>query len=159
MSSSNNGQKRLLAPVLDRLLDTSGNLNQPHQVLRQLRESVRRDLEHLFNSRYRCVSPPDNSDYMKGSILNFGIPDLSTINMNSSSSRNDFCRLIEKTIMAHDPRIKSVKVKSEQQINNQDPSVHFRVEAVLHTNPAPELIVFDSTLNPVSQSVDVSEIL
>lgn len=150
---------RLLTPMMDRFLDTSGKLNEPHQVLRQLRESVRRDLEHLFNTRYRCVSPTDSSGAMQGSILNFGIPDLSTINMNSSSSRNDFCRLIERTILAHEPRIKSVKVKSEQKINHQDPCVHFRVEAVLHANPAPELIVFDSTLNPVSQSVDVSEIL
>lgn len=150
---------RLQAPLLDRLLDTSGELHQAHQRLRQLRESVRRDLEHLLNSRYRCVSPSDIHGYMHSAIVNFGIPDLSTINMTSSSSRNEFCRLLEQTILAQDPRIKSVKVKSEQRINHQDPCVHFRVEAVLHTHSAPELIVFDSTLNPVNQSVDVSEIL
>lgn len=152
-------QMHLQAPLLDRLLDTSGNVHQPHQVLRQLRESVRRDLEHLLNARYRCVSPPDTQGYMQSAIVNFGIPDLSTINMTSNNSRNEFCRLLERTILAQDPRIKSVKVKSEQKINPQDPCVHFRVEAVLHTQAAPELIVFDSTLNPVSQSVDVSEIL
>lgn len=149
---------RLQAPLLDRLLDSGSRSHQPHQLLRQLRESVRRDLEHLLNSRHRCVSPANTQGYMQSSIINFGIPDLSTINMTSSSSRNEFCRLLERTIIAQDPRIKSVKVKSEQKVNQQDPCVHFRVEAVLHTHAAPELIVFDSTLNPVNQSVDVSEI-
>lgn len=150
--------KRLVAPLLDRLIGHHEGINQPHRILRQLRESVRRDLEHLFNTRYRCVSPSDN-DTMNASILNFGLPDLSTVNMTSIDSRKQFCREMEKSILAHDPRIKSVKVSSQDNINNQDPSVRFRVEAVLHANPAPELIVFDSTLNPVSQSVDVDEVL
>ena len=151
-------QKRLVAPLLDRLIGHHEGLNQPHRILRQLRESVRRDLEHLFNTRYRCMSPNDN-DVMNSSILNFGLPDLSTVNMTSVDSRKKFCREMEKSILAHDPRIKSVKVCSQENINNQDPSVRFRVEAVLHANPAPELIVFDSTLNPVSQSVDVDEVV
>lgn len=157
MNSSH--QKRIIAPLLDRLIGNQGGQAQPHQILRQLRESVRRDLEHLFNSRYRCMTPPGDSDVLSGSILNFGLPDLSTVNMSTQESRNHFCRQIEKTILEHDPRIKSVKVKSQEKINNQDPCVRFRVEAILHTNPAPELIVFDSTLNPVSQSVQVAEIL
>lgn len=156
---NSNSDKQLRSPLLDRLIEPQHQRLQPHQVLRQLRESVRRDLEHLFNSRYRCVSPSSDADYMQSSILNFGIPDLSTINMTSTQSRREFCRIIEQTIMAHDPRIKSVTVKSDKKINNLDPCVRFRVEAVLHANPAPELIVFDSALNPVSQSVDVSEVL
>ncbi len=151
--------KQLVAPLLDRLIGNPDQQTQPHQILRQLRESVRRDLEHLFNTRYRCMSPPGDSELMSSSILDFGLPDLSTINMNTQDSRNHFCRKIEKTIINHDPRIKSVKVSSQEKINNQDPCVRFRVEAVLHASPAPELIVFDSTLNPVSQSVQVAEIL
>lgn len=150
---------RLQPPLLDRLLDTSGKTQPPHQILRQLRESVRRDLEHLLNARHRCISPPDRDGAMQSAVINFGIPDLSTINMTSSTSRNNFCRLLERSILAQDPRIQSVKVRSEQKNNHQDPCVHFRVEAVLHTHLAPELIVFDSTLNPVSQAVAVSEIL
>jgi len=152
-------KKQLVAPLLDRLIDNSGHYAQPHQILKQLRESVRRDLEHLFNTRYRCISPQGDVDLMSTSILDFGLPDLSTINMNTQDSRNHFCRQIEKTILNHDPRIKTVKVQSQEKINNQDPCVRFRVEAILHANPAPELIVFDSTLNPVSQSVQVAEIL
>lgn len=153
-------EKQLLAPVLDRLLEqnTGSDFKQSHQILKHLRESVRRDLESLFNTRYRCISPPEGMPHLQDSILNFGLPDLSTINMTSIDSRKDFCRQIEKAILKYEPRIKSVKVKSDAAIDNEDPSIRFRVEAILHTNPAPELIIFDSTLNPINQTVDVAEI-
>ncbi|GAB2511346.1 type VI secretion system baseplate subunit TssE [Microbulbifer agarilyticus] len=154
-------EKRLLAPLLDRLLTSTDkvDLNRPHQVLRQLREGVRRDLEYLFNTRYRCISCPDSHEYLAKSNINFGLPDLSTINLTSADSRRKFCRDIEQTILDFEPRIRSVKVNTHEQVDVEDPSIRFRVEAVLHVNPAAEVIVFDSTLNPVTQLVDVSEIV
>ena len=154
-------EKRLIAPLLDRLLESSGqvDLHRPHQVLRQLREGVRRDLEYLFNTRYRCISAPEEHEYLESSNINFGLPDLSTINLTSADSRKRFCRDIERTILDFEPRIRSVKVSTQDKVDVEDPSIRFRVEAVLHVNPASEVIVFDSTLNPVTQLVDVSEIL
>ncbi|GAA5443487.1 hypothetical protein Misp06_01664 [Microbulbifer sp. NBRC 101763] len=154
-------EKRLLAPVLDRLLDSSSrmDIHQSHQVLRQLREGVRRDLEYLFNTRYRCISAPDGLDNLEHSNINYGLPDLSTVNLSSLGSRKQFCRDIEKTILNFEPRIRSVKVTTQEKVDVEDPSIRFRVEAVLHVNPAAEVIVFDSALNPVTQLVDVSEIM
>jgi len=153
--------KRLLAPLLDRLLSSSDevDMHRPHQVLRQLREAVRRDLEYLFNTRYRCVSHAPCHEHLETSNINFGLPDLSTINLTSADSRKRFCREIERTILDFEPRIRSVKVSTQDRVDVEDPSIHFRVEAVLHVNPASEVIVFDSTLNPVTQLVDVSEIM
>ncbi|MCW8128146.1 type VI secretion system baseplate subunit TssE [Microbulbifer halophilus] len=154
-------EKRLLAPVLDRLLESSRNMDmhQPHQVLRQLREGVRRDLEYLFNTRFCCVSAPESHKSLEDSNINYGLPDLSTVNLSSIDSRKRFCRDIEKTILRFEPRIRSVKVTTQDKIDVEDPSIRFRVEAVLHINPAAEVIVFDSALNPITQTVDVSEIL
>lgn len=154
-------EKRLLAPVLDRLLESSRNVDphQPHQLLKQLREGVRRDLEYLFNTRYRCISAPESHEHLQQSNINFGLPDLSTINLSSLDSRKRFCREIEKTILHFEPRIRSVKVSTQEKMDVEDPSIRFRVEAVLHVNPAAEVIVFDSALNPVTQTVDVSEIM
>ncbi len=154
-------EKRLLAPVLDRLLESSRNMDmhQPHQVLKQLREGVRRDLEYLFNTRFRCISAPESHEHLEDSNINYGLPDLSTVNLSSIDSRKRFCRDIEKTILRFEPRIRSVKVSTQDRIDVEDPSIRFRVEAVLHINPAAEVIVFDSALNPVTQTVDVSEIM
>ena len=152
--------KKLLAPLLDRLTNDALS-SQPlrsHQVLKQLRESVRQDLEYLFNSRYRCVSPPKGHEHLSASLVNFGLPDISTVNLTASESRTRFCRDVEETIMTFEPRIQSVKVISEQAVDPDDPTIRFRIEAKLHANPAPETIVFDSSLNPVNHQINVAEI-
>ncbi|WP_281648664.1 type VI secretion system baseplate subunit TssE [Parendozoicomonas sp. Alg238-R29] len=146
-----------MAPVLDRLLQHESNVRANHLQLRQLRESVRRDLEHLMNTRFRCVSPADELQEVKKGLPNYGLPDLSTINLNSSEALNQFCRQVEETIRHYEPRIKSVRVESKQGVDPEDPTIRFRMEAVLHANPAQELLIFDSALDPVTQSVDVLE--
>ena len=152
--------KKLLAPVFDRLQGSGKHTTsrQTHQIIRQLRESVRRDLEHLFNTRYRCVSAPANCSALEESLVNFGLPDLSSINLGAANERKKFCRQVEKAILIYEPRIKSVKVEGVTDIDPTDPAIRFRIEALLHANPVPEVIVFDSALNPVDRSVDISEI-
>lgn len=152
--------KKLLAPLLDRLSgdDRDTRPLPSHQVLRQLRESVRRDLEHLFNTRYRCVSPPPEHRNLKASLVNFGLPDISTVNLNAAASRQRFCREVEQAILTFEPRIKTVKVFGDKAADPEDPTIRFRIEAKLHANPAPETIIFDSSLNPVNHNVNVNEV-
>ena len=91
--------------------------------------------------------------------MNYGLPDLSTLNLTSPAGRKEFCRSVEKTIAHFEPRFKSVKVKVDENADNEIPTIHFRVEATLHTNPAPEIIILDSAVNPVRQTVDVMEVM
>lgn len=159
MDSKNN--KRVLAPLMDRLLDsnsTTGHHTRPQALIKQLREGVRRDLEALFNTRIRNQSPAKSYRQLQTSLLNYGLPDLSTINFSSKKSRQDFCRTIEQAILHYDPRIKTAKVHTSDNIDVEDPTIRFRVEAVLHANPAPETIVFDSAFNPINQFVNVAEV-
>ena len=152
--------KRLLAPLLDRLSSDGSDPQklQPHHVLKQLRESVRRDLEHLFNTRYRCVSPDEAHPHLQASLVNFGLPDISTINLNANASRQRFCRQVEEAILTFEPRIKTVRVFSDKAPDPEDPAIRFRIEAKLHANPAPETIIFDSALNPVNHNINIFEI-
>ena len=152
--------KRLLAPLLDRLSGDDSNTQQlhSHHILKQLRESVRRDLEHLFNTRYRCVSPAQSHKHLHSSLVNFGLPDISTVNLTASASRQQFCRQVEEAILTFEPRIKAVRVFSDKAVDPEDPAIRFRIEAKLHANPAPETIVFDSALNPVNHNINVIEV-
>lgn len=152
--------KKLLAPLLDRLSNTGnhGARHSSHQILKQLRESVRHDLEHLFNTRYRRLSPRAHHPHLRASLTDYGLPDISTINLSEASSRNLFCSDVEAAILTFEPRIRSVKVSSEQKVNTSDPTICFRIEAKLHANPATETIVFDSALNPVDHNIHLTEI-
>ncbi len=150
--------KKLLAPLLDRLSESGAHKNSAHHILKQLRESVRRDLEHLFNTRYRRLSAKPQHPHLRASLIDYGLPDISTINLNAAASRARFCRDVEAAILTFEPRIRSVKVSSEKNVNADDPSICFRIEAKLHANPATETIVFDSALNPIDQNIHLTEI-
>src|SRR5262245_30104663 len=85
-------EQPLIPSILDRLIDLDPTVSREpspsrHQVLRELKLSVRRDLENLLNSRQRCVSPPDHMKELEKSLVNYGIPDLTASSMGSLQER------------------------------------------------------------------------
>ena len=154
--------KKLTPPILSCLIDDNPGqqIEAPHSksyVLRQLRESVRRDLEHLFNTRVCCISPPKNMPNLQHSLLNYGLRDIASINMESNRHVEEFCREMEQTIKTYEPRIKSINVSATNFLDPEEKCFHFRVEAVLHASPEQETIIFDSKLNPSTQNIEVKE--
>ncbi|MGE0756112.1 MAG: type VI secretion system baseplate subunit TssE, partial [Pirellulaceae bacterium] len=106
----------LIPSVLDRLLDdepekTHEAPRSRNQVLREMKQSVRRDLENLLNTRWRCVAFPANLDEMDLSLVNYGIPDFTGVNMAAPSERERMRQIIERIVRKFEPRFKSVKVK------------------------------------------------
>jgi type VI secretion system protein ImpF len=157
------GKKQELRPsILDRLMD-----DEPHiqieqdknrtQYLRELRNSVKRDLENLLNTRYRMQSPPEDLKEIELSILNYGLPDLATVNIADIEKKRAFTKNLEKTLRTFEPRFKSVKVIHIDNKDTTDRTLRFRIDATLHADPAPEVIIFDSVLDPVFRTVKVEE--
>jgi type VI secretion system protein ImpF len=154
--------KRLKMPILDCLIDTepgvkSESSRSTNMLLVQMKESVRRDLESLFNTRQCCISPPENYLELDASLLNYGLPDLATINLESSQEVQKFCTQVENTIRNFEPRIRKIRIASTRGLDHDDKCFRFRVEAILHASPSNETIIFDSSLDPVSQSVSIKE--
>lgn len=156
-------KKQQIRPsILDRLIDHEPEKNvetekDKFQATRELRESVRRDLELLLNTRYRILSAPKEYLELDKSLVNYGLPDLATVNLSDEDVRNDFCRTIESAVRKFEPRFKSIAVSTRTNIDENDRTVRFRIDAILHADPAPEVIIFDSVLEPVSRTVDVLE--
>jgi len=157
------GKKQELRPsILDRLMD-----DEPHiqieqdknrtQYLRELRNSVKRDLENLLNTRYRMQSTPEDLKEIEFSILNYGLPDLATVNIADIEKKRAFTKNLEKTLRIFEPRFKSVKVIHIDNKDTTDRTLRFRIDATLHADPAPEVIIFDSVLDPVFRTVKVEE--
>lgn len=156
-------KQKLRPSILDRIIDDSPEIKQvEHQTdekfnLNNLKNSVRRDLESLFNSRYRISDVPSEFVEVKHSLVNYGLPDLATINMIDIEKRSDFCKNIEQTIKYFEPRFQSVKVKYLENIDNTDRTLRFRIEAVLYAEPMPEKIIFDSILEPITRNISIEE--
>lgn len=91
------------------------------------------------------------------SLLNYGLPDLATVNIADIEKKRNFTRHLEKILRDYEPRFKTVKVNHIDNKDNTDRTLRFRIDATLYADPAPEIVVFDSVLDPVSRTVNVEE--
>ena len=155
--------KKLRPSILDRLLDDEPH-NQSeqdpgqHQLVKQLRNSVRRDLETLLNTRYHVTKPPEDLHEVDRSLLNYGLPDLATINISDAKKRDEFTAKLQTTLVEYEPRFKSVKVSYIDNKDETDRTLRFRIDAVIYADPLPQAVVFDSILESVTRTVSVKEI-
>ena len=94
---------------------------------------------------------------METSILNYGLPDLATVNIADIEKKKAFTKHLEKVLRDYEPRFKSVKVNHITNKDNTDRTLRFRIDATLYADPAPEIVIFDSVLDPVSRTVNVEE--
>ncbi len=155
-------KKKLRPSILDRLLDNDPDNNmekdlEQHQQLKELRNSVRRDLVNLLNTRFRMLEPDDEFNELKKSLLNYGLPDLATINIVDKAKQKKFIDDLELLLIEFEPRFKSVKVNYMLNTDSLDRTLRFRIDATLYADPSPEVVVFDSILEPVTRTVNVEE--
>ena len=148
--------------LLDRLLDDDPAVDKeapitPQQSLRNLQKSVRRDLEALLNTRRRLATYPAQLKELDKSLVNYGIPDFTGANLSSPDSRAEFVRVIESVIRRYEPRFKSVRATLLDNVEPLDRTLRFRIDVVVYAEPAPENLVFDSALEPVTGSVELKD--
>ena len=152
-----------VSSVLDRLMSDSPNATREvpssgNQLMREVKMAVCRDLENLLNTRRRCVSLRDDFEELKKqSLVNYGIPDITGASLGTVEAREEFCRLLERTIREYEPRFQSVKL-TIQSPQPDDRTFRFRIDALLIAEPAPEPIVFDSELQPRTGNFAVKEV-
>jgi len=155
-------KKKLRPSIIDRLFDDEPeNQNEidpgQHHKLKQLRRSVRRDLENLMNARFRVMEPGAEYQELEKSLLNYGLPDLATINITDLDKRKEFTSKMEKILKEFEPRFKKVNVSYLDNKDNLDRTLRFRIDATLYADPSPEVVVFDSILEPVTRSISIED--
>jgi len=153
----------LTPSILDRLLDFDPEkkvepVNSRSQVIRELRESVRRDLAFLLNTRRRCHEDFAEWDSLEYTVLNYGIPDATGINIGSDDARQNFANIIQDVIGQYEPRFKSVSVTVVNDASSLDRTFRFRIDALLKVEPAVKPVVFDSSLEPITRSFSVKDV-
>lgn len=148
--------------IIDRLLDDNPGVQRevqptPEQTQRDLHLAVRRDLEALLNTRQRIAAPPAALKELEQSLVNYGIPDFTGMNLSSADNRLKFVRLIEAVVRRYEPRFKSVRVTLLDNAEPLDRTLRFRIDAVVYAEPTPEKVVFDSALEPATGNVEVRD--
>lgn len=141
----------VVASVLDRLMDDEPDMTRElprsrGQLLRELKQCVRRDLENLLNTRWRAQPWPAHLDQLERSLVNYGIPDFTSVSFGSSGGQQRLVEMIEQTVRRFEPRLKQVKVELLPPSDQSSRTLRFRIDALLRAEPAPEPVVFDTQL-------------
>lgn len=123
----------------------------------RIKNEVRRDLEWLLNSRRTPGDPPGSMSHLARSLMTYGLPDITSMSLGDSDSRSRLTHLLESVIRDFEPRLSNVRVIFEPHKQKEKlGSLHYRIEAILRVDPAPEPVVFDTVLELGNKSFVVS---
>ena len=158
MAKSIPNEIQLLPSLLDRLLDDHPEESREPawrevQVVRVLKASLCRDLQNLLNAHRLLTTIPEAYSELKTSLLNYGLPDLQSMEVREDHDLGLLCRLIEESIQAFEPRLKGVRVRPVIDAEGKKPidrRVRFEIEAVLVVEPLREQVLFSSSLDVAS---------
>jgi type VI secretion system protein ImpF len=122
-------------------------------VVRVLKMSLCRDLQNLLNAHRLLAAIPEVYSELKTSLLNYGLPDLQSMEVREDHDLGLLCRLIEESIQAFEPRLQGVRVRPVIDAEGKKPidrRVQFEIEAVLVVEPLREPVLFSSSLDVAS---------
>ena len=135
------------ASILDRLIDQEPKVtHEPAQEgfsIRQIKDSVSRDLENLLNTRRNILVPPASCQEVNSSLFVYGLPDFTSKNPGNVSVRAQLRMEIEKTLARFEPRLKNITVHIDSPAgSNRD--LKFRITGILVVDPISEPVAFDT---------------
>ena len=129
------------ALLFERLVDLEPGRKEespPFRVLskKRLWESVRRELGQLLNTR--CPVPLRLLGTVERTVINYGIPDFTSLSPQSAGDRQLIASIIEQTITAFEPRLRHVRVTAGR-FEENDRTLQITVEAEMVTEPVVEM--------------------
>jgi type VI secretion system protein ImpF len=154
-------QRPVQQSILDRLLDAEpySTVEAPQtrsQSIRQLKAALRRDLEWLLNTR-QCIETVDGFPELRTSVFTYGLPDITSIRLESGQDEQRLLRAMETAIQLFEPRLANVRVIAVEPLTKRARELRFHIEGLLLLDPAPELIAFDTTLDVSRGDYEVRE--
>lgn len=138
----------LQGTILDRLIDYEPDLSKEpvqnrYTSISQIKASVIRDLENLFNTKRQITLVPPAYREVNTSVFVYGLSDFTSQSPKSATVRQQLRHDIEKTITCFEPRLKNVTVHFEKPGQNER-GLKFRITALLVIDPISEPITFDT---------------
>lgn len=154
-------ETRITPSLLDRLLDFEPDFTKESpksrvKSLRELKQSVRRDLEWLLNTRSYPDDIPERLEEVYHSLAIYGLPDFTGKSVKSPVEQKNLVRALETAIRIFEPRLTDLKVTLEP-IYNVERILRFRIDAQLRADPIIEPVTFDTVLQMGSGEFEVKE--
>ena len=133
MASRFDNEIRVTPSILDRLIDFDPRSSQESPKsrstsLKELKQSVRRDLEWLLNTRHSVVDIPETLEEVNRSLAVYGLPDLVGLDIDNPNEQSGLIKAIENALAIFDPRFTNPKITLEP-ISSVDRVLKFRIES------------------------------
>jgi type VI secretion system lysozyme-like protein len=133
------------APLFDRLVDAAPREPIEQEVFRYLtpeglRASVRRELERLLDTR-RPISLTDALNEDQLTVLEYGVPDYSSLNPNDLDECALFALAVRKAIAAFEPRLRNPAVEAKHSTERLG-SLRLQIRGTIRLGPHVEEVWF-----------------
>ena len=141
--------------LLDRLTNTEDEPHSRASSLRKFRDSLKRDLEWLLNTRQPHIQGIESYPRARVSVIHYGLIDTSSLSLSSSNDHKKLQQAVSDCIMRYEPRLTDVRIVIGTD-EEQRRRMRFHIEAQILLDPAPEPISFDTVLDLTSGEYKVS---
>lgn len=146
----------LLARLVDPAASSAAEAALPEQIRAEqdiggIRKQLILDLADLFRAKATRPLHPDTESFVQRSIRFYGLPDLSTISLESEPKQGkgwqNLRRLIAKCIETFEPRMSRVVVRLDPPAEALDRGmIRLHISAQLRLDPREERVEFDAEL-------------
>jgi type VI secretion system protein ImpF len=146
------------APLFDRLTDldpeSAGELRPMRTLDRTgLRESVRRELGRLLNTR-SSIPVDQLAQRPELTVLEYGIPDLSAYSAGNDDDQRLLAGVVARAVSAFEPRLRDVRV-AVVRLDDDQRSLFLRIDAVLTADEVAEPVSFPALMGLKSGRVEI----
>ena len=135
--------------VLDRLSDAGEKPTTYAASVRALKESIRRDLEELLNTRRPPAAVLEGFEQAARTVLNYGLAELSSLTPSSTHGAKEVQHAVERCLAEFEPRLRDVTVevlRREQTARE----IRLHIEAKIPMRPSAAAVSFDTMLDLTS---------
>jgi type VI secretion system protein ImpF len=140
--------------LVDRLSDTEQWPETRAASITMYRDSLKRDVEWLLNTRQPVMPELEGYPATAASILNFGLPDIHSYDSSQGKRHTDLTTALEKCIRTFEPRINQPHVFLTR-TDMLSRSLRFHIEGQIVFENMNEEIKFDTLLELVSGEYEV----
>jgi type VI secretion system protein ImpF len=135
--------------LVDRLVDREQWPETRAASIAMFRDSLKRDLEWLLNTRQPVMPQLESYPAVAASIVNFGFPDIHGFDGSAGKEQNALTLSLERCIRTFEPRIKQPRVYLGRS-DLLSRSLRFHIEGQVSYENMDEEIKFDTVLELIS---------
>jgi type VI secretion system protein ImpF len=127
---------------------------QRREAINRFKDSVKRDLEWLLNTRQVVDDRLPSYPEVSRSVYAYGLPDVTSVNAGSVHDQNALLRRMEQCIEVFDKRLSNTDIVLEPLVGLSR-VLRFSISSIVLMDPAPEEIVINTILDPSSGEYEV----